>query len=58
MSDPPAVRFAHWVFLLAGIIGVLEIAPLYLMEDVIGRTQPPPISHPGFYYGFVGVTLA
>jgi hypothetical protein len=31
---------------------------LYFLESTIGRTQPPPITHPGFYYGFVGVTLA
>jgi hypothetical protein len=26
--------------------------------DTIGRQSPPPITHPDFYYGFVGVTLA
>jgi hypothetical protein len=58
MSDEKAVRFARWVFVLAGIIGLLEIVPLYFMEDLIGRKQPPPITHPGFYYGFIGVVLA
>lgn len=24
----------------------------------MGRQDPPPITHPGFYYGFVGVALA
>ena len=28
------------------------------MFDAIGRQDPPPITHPGFYYGFVGVALA
>lgn len=27
------------------------------MFDRIGRQDPPPITHPGFYYGFVGVAL-
>jgi len=58
MSNPPPVRFARWVFLLAGIIGLLEIVPLYFMEGVINRAQPPDITHPAFYYGFVGVALA
>lgn len=58
MSDPKAVHFAKWVFLIAGVLGLLEIVPLYFLESIIGRTQPPPITHPGFYYGFVGVTLA
>jgi hypothetical protein len=28
------------------------------MFDRIGRADPPVITHPGFYYGFVGVALA
>ncbi len=58
MNDNGAVRFARWVFLIAGILGLLEVVPLYFLEGVIGRTQPPPITHPAFYYGFVGVALA
>jgi hypothetical protein len=52
------VRFARVVFLIAGIWGVLVLTPLYFMFDVIGRKDPPPITHPGFYYGFVGAGLA
>jgi hypothetical protein len=58
MSSDGPVRFARWVFLLAGIIGLIEIVPRYFMESTIGRMQPPVITHPGFYYGFVGVALA
>lgn len=58
MSNENAVRFARWVFLLAGIIGLLEIIPLYFLEGTLGHTQPPPITHPEFYYGFLGVVLA
>jgi hypothetical protein len=39
-------------------MGVLILTPLYFMFDTIGRQDPPPITHPGFYYGFVGVALA
>jgi hypothetical protein len=28
------------------------------MFDLIGRNDPPPITHPGFFYGFVGAGLA
>ena len=52
------MRFARVVFLIAGIWGVLVITPLYFMFDLIGRKNPPPITHPGFYYGFVGAGLA
>src|SRR5262249_19572466 len=32
--------------------------PLYFMFDRLGQQYPPPITHPDFYYGFVGVALA
>ncbi len=57
MNDEKAVRFARWVFLLAGVGGVVEIVPLYFLEASLGRSQPPPITHPEFYYGFVGRKL-
>jgi len=28
-----------------------------LLEEQFGRDNPPPVSHPQLYYGFVGVTL-
>jgi hypothetical protein len=52
------MRFARWIFGIAGVYGVVSIAPLYFMEQAIGRQDPPPITHPMFFYGFVGVTLA
>jgi len=52
------MRFAKVVFWVAGIWGLLVITPLYFMFDLIGRQDPPAITHPGFYYGFVGVALA
>src|SRR5258708_427144 len=51
------MRFARWLFLLAGASGVLVVAPLYL-EARFFRDDPPPINRPEFYYGFAGVTLA
>jgi len=52
------MRFAKVVFRIAGIWGLLVITPLYFMFDLIGRQDPPPITHPGFFYGFVGLALA
>ena len=52
------MRFAKIVFWVAGIWGLLVITPLYFMFDLIGRNDPPPITHPGFFYGFVGIGLA
>ena len=52
------MRFAKIVFWVAGIWGLLVLTPLYFMFDLIGRNDPPPITHPGFFYGFVGIGLA
>lgn len=52
------MKFAKIVFWIAGLYGVLVITPLYFLANRIGRQDPPPITHLGFYYGFVGVALA
>jgi hypothetical protein len=52
------MKFAKIVFWIAGIWGVLVLTPLYFMFGLIGRQDPPPITHPAFFYGFVGVGLA
>src|ERR1700704_2585081 len=52
------MRFAKIVFWIAGAWGLLVLTPLYFMFDLIGRNDPPPITHPGFFYGFVGLGLA
>ena len=52
------MKFAKVVFWVAGVWGVLVITPLYFLFDVIGRQDPPAITHPGFYYGFAGCALA
>ena len=51
------MKFAKIVFRVAGIWGLSVLTPLYFMFDLIGRNDPPPITHPGFFYGFVGVAL-
>lgn len=53
-----AMKFSKIVFWIAGIWGLFIIAPLYFMFDLIGQKDPPPITHPGFFYGFVGCALA
>ena len=51
------MKFAKMVFWVAGMWGFLVLTPLYFMFDIIGQKDPPPITHPGFFYGFVGVAL-
>lgn len=50
--------FARRVFRGAGIYGLLAVAPQYFLEARTGTDYPPPVTHPEFYYGFVGVTVA
>ena len=52
------MKFARIVFWIAAIWGVLILTPLYFMFGLIGRQDPPPITHPAFYYGFIGAGLA
>ena len=52
------MRFAKWVFLIAGITGALIVIPHYFVEEKFGRDHPPPLNHLEFFYGFWGVTLA
>jgi hypothetical protein len=52
------MKFPKVVFWIAFVWGVLVLTPLYFMFDLIGRQDPPPITHPAFYYGFVSVALA
>lgn len=52
------MTYARWLFRVAGIYGLLVLTPLYFLENRIGRERPPDITHPEYFYGFVGVGLA
>ena len=52
------MQFARWVFRIAGIVGLMMLLTMYFLEEQIGRDQPPPIAHPEFFYGLVGVAVA
>ena len=52
------MKFAKIVFWIAAIWGLFVLGPLFFMFDLIGQKDPPPITHPAFYYGFVSMGLA
>jgi hypothetical protein len=52
------MKFAKITFYAALVWGILILTPLFFIFDVIGRQDPPPITHPGFYYGFLTAGLA
>lgn len=58
MSSAGTVKFARQVFLWAGIIGMIEIVPMLFLEEKVGSSLPPAITHPEFYYGFVVVAFS
>ena len=51
------MTFAKTVFFVAGLWGLVVLTPLYFTFDIVGRLYPPPITHPDFYYGFIGVAI-
>lgn len=52
------MRFAKVAFLVAGIYGLLVLSPMYFLANRIGQDTPPAITHPEYFYGFVGAGLA
>ena len=50
------MSFAKRVFTFAGIYGLLVMTPMYFVEPQM-TAMGKPLSHPGSYYGFVGITL-
>lgn len=52
------MKFAKIVFWIAAVWGFLILTPLFFLFDRIGVQDPPAITHPGFFYGFITVGLA
>jgi hypothetical protein len=51
-------RWTKWLLRTAGVYGLIVLAPFYFLEEWIGSDQPPPITHPEDFYGFLGVAVA
>lgn len=51
------MKFAKYTYLIAGIYGIIALFPMYFMREYIGENSPPVITHPEFFYGFIGVAL-
>jgi hypothetical protein len=49
------MKFARYVFLIAGIYGLLVFVPQYFVE---AAGVAPTIALPDFFYGFLGVAVA
>ncbi|HEX8912165.1 MAG TPA: hypothetical protein VF796_07375 [Humisphaera sp.] len=52
------MRFARWTFRVAGVYGLVTVTPQYFLERQFNADHPPAITHPEFYYGFLGLCVA
>jgi hypothetical protein len=52
------MKFSKITFTTAGIYGLVTLVPCYFLEARIGMDSPPPISHPEYFYGFLGIALS
>ncbi len=52
------MKFVRWIFIIAGVYGMIVIAPLYFSEAQINIDFPPAITHPEYFYGFLGVVIS
>jgi hypothetical protein len=50
--------FARRVFQIAGIYGLIVLVPQLFSESQIARDYPPAITHPEYFYGFLGIAIA
>lgn len=55
MSNSPL--FARRAYTAAAVYGILALAPQYFLEQQVNRDFPPAITHPEYFYGFVGLAL-
>ena len=51
------MRFARYTFAIAGIYGILVLLPQYFLIEKVGIDSPPAVTHPEYYYGFIGLAL-
>ncbi|MEI9851175.1 MAG: hypothetical protein WDN24_10430 [Sphingomonas sp.] len=54
MTGDRNARVARWIFLVAGIYGLIMLLPLYFAERVFADMGYPPLDRPEMLYGFVG----
>jgi len=52
------MTFEKSVFRIAGFYGIAVLFPFYFMEKDPRAVPLPELTHPEFYYGFLGVALA
>lgn len=52
------MKFARYVFTIAGLWGIAVLVPLFFLVDISGRRYGAPTEYPHFFYGFLAVALS
>ena len=52
------MKTARLIFTIAGIYGLVVLTPFLFMEHMIAEATPGGLTHPEYYYGFLGAALA
>lgn len=51
------MKTARLIFTIAGIYGLIVLTPFLFMENMIAERTPGGLTHPEYYYGFLGAGL-
>ncbi len=51
------MKTARLIFTIAGVYGLLVLTPFLFMERLIAERTPGGLTHPEYYYGFLGAAL-
>lgn len=52
------MKHSRRILIGGGLYGLAVLTPQYFMEAQIGKDSPPDITHPEYFYGFLGVAIA
>lgn len=52
-----SMKFAKLVYFSATAFGLVVLPPMYFLKEKLEQDYPPAITHPEFFYGFVGAAL-
>lgn len=51
------MKFVRVVYGMAAAYGFIVLSISYFLLEEVGRNAPPAVTHPEFYYGFIGAAL-
>lgn len=52
------MRLSKVCFSVAGWWGIISLPPLLFTYNLVGKMNPPPLTHPEYYFGFLTIAFA